>query len=160
MRRELGDEVRSAMDEQILNRLRTLDAFITARTIASYRAIDGEVNPEALQQDCRRLGKDICYPKVVNETEMNFVAPKQWQRNRFGHQPIGETVDIQSIDLIIVPGVAFSSKGCRLGFGAGYYDRALASYNGYTVGLAYPFQLRENLIAEAWDVPVHMVIHP
>ena len=111
MRRELGDEVRKEMDGQILLKLRTLNAFITARTIASYRAIDGEVNPEALQQDCRKLGKNICYPRVVNETEIRFVAPKAWQPHRFGHQPIGETIDIQSIDLIIVPGVAFSSQG-------------------------------------------------
>lgn len=63
-------------------------------------------------------------------------------------------------DLIIVPGLAFDREGTRLGMGGGYYDRLLAlpRYgNSLRLGLAYSFQIVDDLPREDWDVPVHAV---
>ena len=65
-----------------------------------------------------------------------------------------EPVEKNEIDLIIVPGVAFSEAGYRIGFGGGYYDRYLAGYRGRTVSLALEVQLAGELPAESHDVPV------
>ena len=63
--------------------------------------------------------------------------------------------DLFSPDLILVPGVAFDRCGRRLGFGGGYYDRLLArpAMRGVAaIGLAYDFQILEELPADPWDV--------
>ena len=63
-------------------------------------------------------------------------------------------------DLVIVPGLAFDRTGTRLGMGGGYYDRLLALpryRNSVRLGLAYSFQIVDNLPREDWDVPVHAV---
>jgi 5-formyltetrahydrofolate cyclo-ligase len=63
-------------------------------------------------------------------------------------------------DVILVPGLAFDRQGRRLGFGGGYYDRLLALPNlarALKIGLAHGFQVRDELPAESWDLPVDAV---
>ena len=60
-----------------------------------------------------------------------------------------------------MPGVTFDTKGGRLGFGGGYYDRLLAlpmAASALTIGLAYAFQVVPRLPAESWDKPVDILV--
>src|SRR5699024_11592202 len=66
-------------------------------------------------------------------------------------------LDKRDIDLIIVPGVVFNKAGYRIGFGGGYYDRFLASFQGETAALVSTLQFISSLPVEAHDVPVHTV---
>ncbi len=61
-------------------------------------------------------------------------------------------------DLIIVPGVAFSKDGYRIGYGGGYYDRYLADYQGSTLSLAADFQMQPFLTKESHDIPVQFIV--
>ncbi len=62
------------------------------------------------------------------------------------HEPIDK------IDILIVPGIAFDKKGNRLGYGKGFYDRLLASkQTKFSIGLAYSFQIVENLPSDLHD---------
>ncbi len=72
----------------------------------------------------------------------------------------GRCIDVHSLDLIVVPGVAFSRQGARLGNGAGYYDRLLNRVRADTVlvGLAYESQLVDDLPMQAHDVFMDYVI--
>ena len=66
---------------------------------------------------------------------------------------------IESIDIIIVPGVGFDELGCRLGHGAGYYDNLLKkSINATHIGLAFEFQIVEKVPIESHDLPVDIII--
>ena len=159
-RDELPSDERSMLNRMILERLRSLKIYKTARTIASYRAIDGEVNPEALHSEWRANGKCICYPRVVGAGEMYFSVADSWRPYRYGYEPIGKSIPLEHIDLLVVPGVAFTRDGERLGFGGGFYDRVLAQFNGYSVGLAYPFQICEVIHTDAWDMSVDLVLTP
>jgi 5-formyltetrahydrofolate cyclo-ligase len=70
-------------------------------------------------------------------------------------------VSLGEIDLIIVPGVAFDKKNMRLGRGKGYYDRFLAKPElslAETVGLAFQFQVVDNLPSDPHDKPVSRVM--
>lgn len=90
--------------------------------------------------------------------------------NRYGilePTPAGG-VTARQLDLILVPCVAVDRQGNRLGFGAGYYDRALRMPSGpapwdershtVTIAVAYEFQLLEALATEDWDVPMDLVV--
>ncbi|HEY2422313.1 MAG TPA: 5-formyltetrahydrofolate cyclo-ligase, partial [Neobacillus sp.] len=59
---------------------------------------------------------------------------------------------------LIVPGLAFTREGDRLGFGGGYYDRFLKQYHGNTISLAFNCQLIPPFPVERYDIPVSKVI--
>ena len=60
--------------------------------------------------------------------------------------------------IVLVPGIAFSRNGDRIGYGAGYFDRFLAESEGISIGLGYDFQIVDRIPSEPHDVPVHMVV--
>jgi 5-formyltetrahydrofolate cyclo-ligase len=59
---------------------------------------------------------------------------------------------------VIVPGIAFSPAGHRIGYGKGYYDRFLAAHHGLKLGLAYEMQIVPSIPSDTHDVPVDLVI--
>ena len=61
-------------------------------------------------------------------------------------------------DVIIVPGVAFDRKGNRLGRGKGYYDRFLKNKSCLKIGLAFDFQVLDNIPVQKWDISMDIVI--
>ena len=67
--------------------------------------------------------------------------------------------DYAAIDLAVIPGVAFTPDGRRLGRGRGYYDRLLARFaRAYTIGLAFPFQLLEDIPTEPHDIKLNEIL--
>lgn len=73
--------------------------------------------------------------------------------------PSGKEEYSGSIDIILVPGLAFTQKGDRLGFGAGYYDTFLENHpEAMKIGVAYPFQVLDHVPTEAHDVRLDKVI--
>ena len=158
LRTALSDTEREAHAHSIVRQALALKAFKAAKTIGMYRAIDGEICPKVLASEAGRLGKTICYPSVESPTKLVFKTAKGWQSTRFGYKPLGMTVDHRNLDVIFVPGVAFTLQGDRLGFGQGYFDRFLAEYNGLSIGLAYPFQICIALETEPWDVRLDTVL--
>ena len=73
----------------------------------------------------------------------------------------GAWVSVSSIDCILVPGLAFTSCGRRLGRGGGYYDRTLAEIapQALALGVCFSLQMVETLPAESHDQSVHYVLH-
>ncbi|MDE6120259.1 MAG: 5-formyltetrahydrofolate cyclo-ligase, partial [Muribaculaceae bacterium] len=69
-----------------------------------------------------------------------------------------DTVDIENIDLIVVPGIAFDRLGNRVGRGKGYYDRLLSRSRAVTVGVCYDFQMVDEIDTDGHDIPVDFVI--
>ncbi|MFC1549356.1 5-formyltetrahydrofolate cyclo-ligase, partial [Nitrospirota bacterium] len=78
-------------------------------------------------------------------------------------EPTTETcVRVEDVDIVIVPGVAFSEDGARIGYGGGYYDRLLRRVKGTVpiVALAYEQQLFDELTVEEHDISMDMIITP
>lgn len=73
---------------------------------------------------------------------------------------VEETAEInpEKIDLLIVPGLAFTREGYRIGFGGGYYDRLLSSFTAKTISLAFPEQIISQFPIEKYDIPVSKII--
>jgi 5-formyltetrahydrofolate cyclo-ligase len=74
-------------------------------------------------------------------------------------EPEGNQDEASSLDLIIIPGIAFDLKGNRIGFGKGYFDRFLSTQSSkYVIGVAYPFQIIKTIMTTEGDVPVDEVL--
>ncbi|MDE6369732.1 MAG: 5-formyltetrahydrofolate cyclo-ligase, partial [Muribaculaceae bacterium] len=74
-------------------------------------------------------------------------------------EPTGEdVVDVNDIELMVIPAVAFDRKGNRLGRGKGFYDRLLSSSKATKIGVGYEFQLFDSIPSEPHDVAMDMVI--
>ncbi|MBM7584673.1 5-formyltetrahydrofolate cyclo-ligase [Bacillus pakistanensis] len=110
--------------------------------------------------------KQIAVPKCISSDKtMDFrtiTSFTQLEKVYFGLlEPIpSKTVSVTSdeMDLVIVPGLAFTRHGYRLGFGGGYYDRFLENYRGSTVSLAFKEQVVESIPIESFDLPVQSIL--
>ena len=91
-----------------------------------------------------------------------YSGPADLQRGAFGiFEPTGELfTDYNTIDVAIIPGMAFDAKGHRLGRGKGYYDRFLAklSPSTYKIGLCFSWQLVDYVPTDEHDIPMDEVI--
>lgn len=113
------------------------------------------------------IGAEIFFPRVGTNGCMRFFphrAGDVWEKGLFGiPEPsiLSEGDERRSgFDLVVVPGLAFDTRGGRLGKGHGYYDRFLSGLSPETrvVGLAFPWQIVEEVPVETHDVPVHAVV--
>lgn len=142
--------------------------------VGFYAPHQGEADPSALMQRARVLHCRVFLPVITDyrQSRMRFAPARERDRlvaNRYGiGEPSGSrtrTVPVRTLDLIFLPLVAVDSRGCRLGTGAGYYDRCLAHLRGprqwrrpKLIGLAYEFQRIAHLEPQPWDVPLDAVL--
>ena len=74
-------------------------------------------------------------------------------------EPTGDDIeDIDNIELIIVPGIAYDNRGNRVGRGKGYYDRLLSRTKATKIGIGYDFQLVDEIDSEPHDITMDIVI--
>lgn len=103
-----------------------------------------------------------CYPKEKKLSFRVLTRFAQLESVFFGlYEPIVDItpeVDPSQIDLLIVPGLAFTREGYRLGFGGGYYDRFLLNFTGRTLSLAFKEQMIPEFQFEEHDIPVSKII--
>ena len=156
----LPAESRKQKSQAIVDSLIELELFKDAMTIATYLPIKSEVDVSGLLQ----LGTSTqCFvaPRTLPNFELSFhqIAPKDALETGFGdvQQPIDSAkfVSVSKIDLFLVPLAACDRQGNRLGFGKGYYDRALAGAPGYKLGIGFHCQLTEHIPFDSYDVPMN-----
>lgn len=151
-------EKRDAYDRAIWEHLTAWEGYLAARRCMTYLSFGWEINTWPLVERMWRDGKEVYVPVMRPGRRL---VPVLFQRDtRLVQAPFGmqEPVDspeleAKNLDLIIVPGLAFSPAGYRIGFGGGYYDRFLAQAAGVTVGVCYS-QFVRPLPVDPWDVPV------
>lgn len=149
---------------RIQERVLTLPEFVAAGCLALYSPLLNEVFTEKIFEVSRRLGKKVAYPRVCDST-LEFIEVSdrgELQPGAYGIlEPKGfRVMPLDSLDLLIVPGVAFDLSGHRLGYGKGFYDRVLHRRAGHAllVGLCFEQQLIDALPAETHDVRMDRVI--
>lgn len=156
-------EEREALSADITACLRKDAHWSAAQTILLYHSLPDEVNTHHLLHDAVIEGKRVLLPVVVGDNlELRLFKPLDQMHEGAFHilEPEGETfAEEQAIDLVIVPGVAFTKDGRRLGRGRGYYDRLLTRLAGvYKIGICWPFQLLDDLPTEPHDIRLDDVI--
>ena len=160
--KQLPESVKTQTDEELTQRLLELPAFQEAKTLATYLSFDHEFSTADLIQAALQLGKRVCVPRTYPQGRMEFVEydPDILEKTRFGllePNEKGKIVDQSEIDLIHVPGLVFQSKGYRIGYGGGYYDRYLEDFTGKTVSTIYSIQQGE-FQPNAFDIAVQEVL--
>jgi 5-formyltetrahydrofolate cyclo-ligase len=140
-----------------------LPLFADAEVLGLYSPVWNEVFTEEIFRSAREAGKRVAYPRIeehglefVEVTDLAELGP-----GAFGVlEPRGaRSVPLTALDLVVVPGVAFDLAGFRLGYGKGFYDRALSCFGRRAplVGLCYELQMVDALPAESHDVRVDLV---
>ena len=180
MKHKIRHEIRSKIKTQseleksrksgiIKDKLFGLEEFKKAKVVMFYVSLKDEVNTLSMIDDAAKTGKRVCVPVILKE-EKRLIAGeikdrvKDLERQHFGiFQPKAghvREVPFEDIDLVIVPGVAFDKYNMRLGRGHGYYDRFLSSLpdRTTTIGLAFDFQVVDNLPKDSHDIPVSKTI--
>ena len=150
------------MDLALTERLLHHPFYQEAKVIASYLSFPHEFQTQELIEQALKDDKKVLIPKTYPKGRMDFVVydSQQLVKTSFGLlEPQGdlEVVDASQIDLIHVPGLAFTTEGYRIGYGGGYYDRYLKHFSGNTLSTVYPCQIRD-FIPEDHDIPVQEVL--
>jgi 5-formyltetrahydrofolate cyclo-ligase len=157
-RARLSAADRAARSRAIANRLDLLDLFASARTLAAYAPLGAEVDCREAARRALARGGRVLYPRAIRgERILAFAACAESALVPgdlgAGEPPAScEAVPLDEIDCVLLPGVAFSTDGVRLGRGAGFYDATLARMpRAARVGLAFDLQIVPSLPREAHD---------
>jgi 5-formyltetrahydrofolate cyclo-ligase len=165
MRDDLGDGFRAYASREICRRIREWAGFPPAGVIFTYLPIRGEVDLRPLIASSPPAIR-WAIPRVLEEPARNLAFhlynPDRLIQHRYGMlepDPALPTLAPELADLILVPGVAFTAAGIRLGYGAGYYDRLL-SLPGLapTVGACFQALLLEAIPHEPHDRRVDFLV--
>lgn len=159
-------EERIRMEQQLTAAVCASDEWKAAKTIGVTWSNFPEIATAGIIRKGLEEGKRMVIPYSGKNRVMTFheyLPDTPMARSKFGiMEPVDKSkpVPSEAIDLLLVPGLAFSEIGYRIGFGGGYYDRYLASYKGRTLSVLFPFQLFEDpqWEIEAFDVPVQKLL--
>ena len=169
-RTAIPSEQIAMMSAAIVQCVRSSPAWARARAIAGFVGVNGEPDTRALLELAIAEGKALWLPRVLGARDLGFAQVHglaQLEPGGFGLlEPPSHAANVPlsavALDLVLVPGLAFTSDGARLGFGRGYYDRALAPFaNDETplrLGVCFTaFLDRELVPTDAHDVPMHAI---
>lgn len=156
----LSDEERRQAASRVFAMLEQSAAFLMADRILMYHSLPDELSTIEFI-DKWHTKKHFFLPRV-NGVNLE-ILPYEKSALRLGsfyiEEPEGDDIQpIDSIELVIVPAVAYDRKGNRVGRGKGYYDRLLADTRATKIGVGYDFQLVDDIDTESHDVIMDAII--
>ena len=166
-REALSEQERSVLDDRITQKLLATSEYAEATTVLTYVSVSSEVSTRMFIEYALRDGKTVAVPRCLPGHCLDFVAIvslEQLVAAPFNLlEPAKElpavTEDQKNNSICIVPALLVDTKGYRLGYGAGFYDRFLSTYPGKKICLAYQQNLSQTTLPHtAFDVAVDVVI--
>lgn len=166
-REALSEQERSVLDDRITQKLLAISEYVEATTVLTYVSVSSEVSTRMFIECALRDGKTVAVPRCLPGHCLEFVAIASLEQLVAAPfnllEPAKElpavTEDQKNNSICIVPALLVDTKGYRLGYGAGFYDRFLSTYPGKKICLAYQQSLsRTTLPHTAFDVAVDVVI--
>jgi 5-formyltetrahydrofolate cyclo-ligase len=162
---------RIAAANGVAGSLELLPEFLVDQRVAGYWAVGGELPLHAALAALTARGQRYHLPVLQPGRQLAFAPWRsgvELRTNRYGiPEPACAPADLAappSLDLVLVPLIAFDRRGYRLGTGGGFYDRSFAFLKGAArpaqpvlVGIGYSFQETERLDAQDWDIQMDFV---
>ncbi len=147
---------------EAIKKLETHDRFIRAEVVCLYSSLSDEVDTHDLIERYK-AEKRILLPSIDNGViELHeYGTADATQMGDFGiTESCGRVfTDYDSIELAVIPGMAFDAEGNRLGRGKGYYDKFLPQIKAHKVGLCFDFQMLDTIPTLPHDIRMDEVIH-
>lgn len=166
-RETLSEQERCALDESITQKLLETPEYAEAATVLTYVSVSSEVSTRMFIEGALRDGKKVAVPRCLPGHRLEFVAissldqlaPAPFNLLEPPKDLSALTVSQMDDSICIVPALLVDTKGYRLGYGAGFYDRFLSTYSGKKICLAYQQNLSKTELPHTeFDVAVDMVI--
>ncbi len=159
-RRQWSAEASRHHSQALVARLQAWARWPALRTVFLYRALPGEPDVSGL---CTDPHKTWVLPRCVGDRLVWHVWPvgAPLQPGRFGLEepdPAWPTLPIAAADAILVPALLGDRQGHRLGWGGGFYDRALPAATGWRIGVLFAEFVVESLPVDPWDVPLDAIV--
>ncbi len=161
-RLNLNKNKKNIFDEKIYKKIISNSSFKKAEHVLFYISFKNEVDTIKLILN-NLYKKNIYVPKVKgNKIDIYKInSLEDLEKGAFSiPEPKADSkkIDPKIIDFALIPGIAFDDSGHRIGFGKGYYDYLNKNLNCLKVGLAYNFQIVDNIPAEKHDIKVDLII--
>lgn len=143
----------------IIDELKKNKLFLEAKTVGLYFPLRKEINLMSLLFAFK--DKEFYLP-ITENNELGFVKYELYDSLKYTDyktkEPYGMAVDINEIDLIIVPCVATSQDGKRVGYGKGFYDRGLKEYKGIKFGIVRDQFYNMDITMDYFDLKLDFII--
>jgi 5-formyltetrahydrofolate cyclo-ligase len=147
--------------KKIHEKLKRIDVYNDADSIACYYSIGSEVMTHSIIQELLDKEKTVSLPRVAND-ELNFHKVTDLKNLENGSFDIMEPRDdapvVEKFDVILVPTIGVSYNGTRLGYGHGFYDRFLANTNSTKISLTYSKQIVKSIPATESDIKMDWIV--
>ena len=151
------------LDEALCRQLLSLPEFSAPRTVYAYASLSWEPDTWEILRALLSRGFRLALPRVEGREMRFYFVPDLKELSQSSMkiwEPKADAVPADDSEaLVLVPGMAFSREGARLGKGGGFYDRFLAAEPDHkTIALAYGFQLMEQIPTGVYDRPVDQIV--
>ena len=161
----LSDAHIARLSDNFLTQWMKFSKELSYQSIALYYPFDNEASPLEIINYLHSKNKEVLLPVIENNSKTLFFAKNGIQseliKNNFGiFEPKNkEFVDIEEIDIVLIPCVAFNDKLFRLGMGGGFYDRTFSKKSStILIGMAYSFQYENESFQEKHDIKMDYVM--
>ena len=176
--RYIPDADKKAWDAMLCERVCTMPIVRAARCIYAYASLPNEAGTWGIMEHLLLEGHRLALPRVegntmefywveslseLSEGSFHIMEPVPGQQNSGPAGPVryARQRAAEPDALMLIPGMAFTEDGLRLGKGGGFYDRFLSSEPGHRkIALAYPFQVVKMLPLEEHDIKMDLVVTP
>ena len=168
MLRTMTDAERRAGSASACHRLEGKAAWQRAACVLLFHPLPDEPDITPLLHAALAAGKEVALPRFAS-SELGYLPASirslqaDLQPGLHGtHEPASTcpAVPLNRLDFALVPGVAFTLDGRRLGRGKGYYDRLLTGVRGLKAGVAFDLQLVGTIPVEPHDCRVDCILTP
>ncbi|MCX5773853.1 MAG: 5-formyltetrahydrofolate cyclo-ligase [Fusobacteria bacterium] len=168
--RKLGNVCRSSITKEAFeySKVKIFENFkalnMRQNYIASFISIQTEISTHLLNEWIFSE-KNLILPKVKGSNLLFYQIKsldEGFEKGRFDlvepQESIHTKIQVSEIEVVLFPGMAFTQSGKRVGYGKGYYDKALAEFKGIKIGICFENQIVDEIFTESYDISMNYII--